>query len=93
MAGNGQRQLAELLTGVYPAAEGTVRILGQDVTHARAEELLKLGVGYIPEDRLRDGFLPKASVAHNMILGYHRQEPFSQNGMMNWKIILTTPWR
>ena len=87
VAGNGQRQLAELLTGVYPAAEGTVRILGRDVTHARAEELLRIGVGYIPEDRLHDGFLPKASVAHNMILGYHRQKPFSQNGMMNWKII------
>jgi len=87
VAGNGQRELAEVLTGVIPAAGGRIRLLGKDMTGASVETLLEMGVGYIPEDRLHDGFLPKASVAHNMILGYHRVAPYSQKGMMDWKTI------
>ena len=52
---------------------------GQDVTAVPVSELLRgLGIAYIPEDRLHDGFLPKANVAQNLILGYHRQKPYSR---------------
>jgi len=47
-----------------------------------------MGMSYIPEDRLHDGFLPKANVAQNLILGFHRQKPYSDKGFMDWKTIL-----
>jgi general nucleoside transport system ATP-binding protein len=36
---------------------------------------------------LEDGFLPKANVAQNIILGSHDQEPYSHKGFINWRDI------
>ena len=46
-----------------------------------------MGIAYIPEDRLQDGFLPKANVAQNLILGYQRQEPYSRGRFLDWGAI------
>jgi ABC-type uncharacterized transport system ATPase subunit len=46
-----------------------------------------MGLTYIPEDRIQDGFLPTANVAQNLILGYHRQQPYSRGGVLNWKTV------
>jgi simple sugar transport system ATP-binding protein len=57
------------------------------VAHTQTRGLLEKGVAYIPQDRLHDGFLPGASVAQNLILGFHRRAPYSQNGLLNWPAI------
>jgi simple sugar transport system ATP-binding protein len=45
-------------------------------------------MAYVPEDRQQDGFLPKASVAQNLILGSQRQSPYSsRRGFLNWRAI------
>jgi simple sugar transport system ATP-binding protein len=64
-----------------------VLISGVDISELETSELLALGVTYIPQDRLSDGFLPKANVAQNLLLGYHHQEPFSKKGFLNWPAI------
>jgi len=84
VAGNGQRELAEIIMQVYPPSSGKIYLDGRDITGMEANRLLSLGVSYIPEDRLHDGFLPKASVAHNLILGWHHQEPYSKRGFIDW---------
>jgi ABC-type uncharacterized transport system ATPase subunit len=89
VAANGQQELAEGLLGIRPIAAGRVLIEGIDISELETSELLALGVTYIPQDRLSDGFLPKASVAQNLLLGYHHQEPFSKNGFLNWPAIFT----
>ena len=75
VAGNGQRELAECVTGVVQPSSGGIYMDGREVTSKPTTELLKGDIGYIPEDRLHDGFLPKANVAQNLILGHHRQQP------------------
>ena len=60
---------------------------GKDVTAVPVSELLKEGIAYIPEDRLHDGFLPKANVAQNLILGYHRQKPYSEGNLIKWNTV------
>lgn len=90
VAGNGQRELAEALIGVQDLAEGHILLDGLDVTGKTPRERLELGISYIPEDRLKDGFLPKANVAQNMILGYQRSDTYSQKGFMDWKTIFKT---
>lgn len=87
VAGNGQEELAEALLAIRPIAEGKAQIAGQAVTEHKTRELLDLEVSYVPADRMEDGFLPGANVAQNLILGYQRQRPYSQDGFLNWKAI------
>jgi simple sugar transport system ATP-binding protein len=87
VAGNGQRELAEIVTGVIPASQGSIMLDGDDITHVNNQELFKQDISYIPEDRLHDGFLPKANVAQNLILGHHRSQPYSNGQFINWKVV------
>ncbi len=87
VAGNGQRELAECVMGVVSASSGKIELNGRDVTSTPTGELLRSGLAYIPEDRLHDGFLPKANVAQNLILGVHRQQPYSDGRFINWKTV------
>lgn len=87
VAGNGQQELAESIIGLRPLAGGQVVIDETHVTETETVKLLEGLVTYIPEDRLQDGFLPTTNVAQNLILGFHRREPYSRNGFLNWPAI------
>jgi|YNPBryantNP2012_1023418.scaffolds.fasta_scaffold04234_3 simple sugar transport system ATP-binding protein len=87
VAGNGQLPLAEVVMGIRPATQGRVLVFGQDVAAIGTAGLLAMGVAYVPEDRLRDGFLPGANVAQNLILGSHRDAPYARGGFLDWKTI------
>ena len=87
VAGNGQQALAESLLCIRPAVEGRILIEGADIANFQTRELLEFGVSYIPQDRLSDGFLPKANVAQNLLLGYQHQEPYCKGWMLNWPAI------
>lgn len=84
VAGNGQKELAEVVLGISTASSGSVVLGSEDITLLPTNKRLESEISYIPEDRLSDGFLPKASVAHNLILGFHRKPPYSVNGFVNW---------
>lgn len=85
VAGNGQRELAEVVMGIQPVSTGKIFLDGKEITTLSTKDRIAQGFVYIPEDRLSDGFLNKASVAHNLILGYHNLEPYSRKGIINWK--------
>lgn len=87
VAGNGQRELAECTTGVTLPTSGAVVVDGKDVTLHPVSELLKGDCSYIPEDRMNDGFLPKANVAQNLLLGHHRQQPYSDGTFIRWATV------
>jgi len=87
VAGNGQQTLAESLIGVQTFHSGSVIVSGMNVAETKTQALLDGGVAYIPQDRLSDGYLPKASVAHNLILGYQRNVAYSNKGFLDWKAI------
>jgi general nucleoside transport system ATP-binding protein len=86
VAGNGQRELAEVIVAVQPLTEGEISLSGAPSPKSTGD-VLKMGVTYIPEDRHEDGYLPRANVAQNLILGVHRQEPYSKNGFINWNTV------
>lgn len=85
VAGNGQRELAEVVMAIQPANTGSIHLGEEDITSINTKNRIARGFVYIPEDRLADGFLNKASVAHNLILGYHHLEPYSSKGIISWK--------
>jgi general nucleoside transport system ATP-binding protein len=90
VAGNGQKELAESLLALRPIDNGRAIVAGMNVALVETRELMAKGVTYIPEDRWADGFLPTANVAQNLILGLHRQQPYSNGRFLNWGRIFQT---
>lgn len=87
VAGNGQRELAESVTRVSPARSGKIALGGVETQNKTSADLFGMGLAYIPEDRINDGFLPKANVAQNLILGSHHLPPYSKKGWINWSVV------
>jgi general nucleoside transport system ATP-binding protein len=82
--GNGQTELVEVLTGLRPAAAGTVRILGQVVTNASPRQVTELGVAHIPEDRQRDGLVLPFPISDNLILCNYYKPPFADGPVIQF---------
>jgi simple sugar transport system ATP-binding protein len=77
VAGNGQKELAEVIVGLRKTVGGKVFLAGRDVTNRPRSELIKIGVGYIPEDRTKMGIVMDFSIAYNSILLTHHEPPFA----------------
>ncbi len=83
VSGNGQRELAEAIAGLRPVKEGKILINGLDVTNRSPAEIIRAGLGYIPEDRLTVGTIPTFSVSENLILKDHHHLPLSRRGFLD----------
>ena len=83
VSGNGQRELAESITGLRKITEGGVMVEGQDVTGFTPGDLTERMLSYIPEERMRDGMIKNFTVAENMILREHHKQPYSRSGFLN----------
>jgi general nucleoside transport system ATP-binding protein len=80
--GNGQTELAQALVGLARPAHGSIRIAGCEATSLSTGEILGLGVGYVPEDRLHDGVVTEFSVAENLVLDLHDKPPYARRGVL-----------
>jgi simple sugar transport system ATP-binding protein len=78
VAGNGQRELSEVLTGIRAVTEGQVRIGGTIMPNAEPAAFLARGIGHIPEDRLRSGLAPSMAVADNAVLREYNRPPVAR---------------
>jgi ABC-type uncharacterized transport system ATPase subunit len=83
VAGNGQRELVEVVTGLRRASSGRIRVLDRDLTNRSARAMYEAGVGHIPEDRMRMGIVPALSVAENLVLRSYRYPPFSRGPVVD----------
>ncbi len=68
VAGNGQRELAETVTGIRIPKTGSVEISGHIVTGKGAGAARQAGLAFVPEDRLGTGLVPGMSLTDNMLL-------------------------
>lgn len=82
VAGNGQRELSEVLSGVRKPDGGTLRVDGNEVAKNTPGEFLKLGFGRIPEDRHHTGTIGEMTVWENLISENLRQEPLWRHGRL-----------
>jgi simple sugar transport system ATP-binding protein len=85
ISGNGQKELADTLSGMRSATEGTVHYFEQDITNFPPKKLIDLGIGDIPEDRAGTGILMNFSIAENLILESHNDSPFSHKWFLPFK--------
>jgi len=88
--GNGQTELVESLTGLRPATAGSVSLVGRELTHASPREVLRGGVGHVPEDRLRDGLIVEFTVADNLVLNTYDVAPFAHRLVLDFEAIRTS---
>jgi simple sugar transport system ATP-binding protein len=87
VSGNGQRELAESITGLRRVTEGHVFLESKDVSNFAPGDLTDRMLAYIPEERMRDGMIKNFTVAENMILREHHKQPFSRSGFLNLRDI------
>lgn len=83
VAGNGQSELVEAVTGLRPADRGAVRVLGRDVTNRSPRAVHEAGVAHIPEERIAMGIVPPMSVAENLVLNRYRYAPFARGPLLD----------
>jgi general nucleoside transport system ATP-binding protein len=75
--GNGQSELVRSLVGLVPST-GTVLVDGDDVAHKSTRERRDTGIGYISEDRQKDGLVLGFTLWENAALGHHHRPPFAK---------------
>jgi simple sugar transport system ATP-binding protein len=78
VAGNGQRELAEVLTGMRPLTAGSVRVGGRSLSSGDPRDAIRAGIAHVPEDRLHTGVAPSLSIASNVVLKSYRDAGVSR---------------
>ena len=81
--GNGQTELVNAIIGIEAPASGTITMLGRDVTHQSVRQRREMGLGYVPQDRHRDGLLLAAALWENTALGHQTKAPYSRGPWLN----------
>ena len=82
VSGNGQRELAEAIAGLRDIEAGAIAIDGTDVTGESVRHRRERGLGYVPEERMRDGAIGEFSVSENLVIVDHAGEQFTRRGLL-----------
>ena len=83
VAGNGQSELAEVITGLRPCT-GSITINGEEVSNLPPITAIKSGVSHIPEDRNKVGSAPNLSITDNSIMKNYRSAPIGNGWRINY---------
>ena len=83
VAGNGQRELAEVITGLRRSKRGQILLGGVDITRSSTLERIKLGLGFVPEDRMRTGMAGGLPLSANLALKAYREPPLSKGPLVS----------
>jgi len=82
VSGNGQRELAEAISGIRRPAAGSVSLQGTELAGANTAKVREAGLSYVPEERMRDGVVPAFSVAENLLLVDSAKSDYSRLGFL-----------
>jgi len=73
--GNGQAELVEVILGLHAVESGQILLGGEDIARWGTRRRRTSGIGYIPEDRHRQGLLLEAPLWENRVLGHQTEAP------------------
>ncbi len=75
VAGNGQRELSEVITGLRKITSGSIKLSNEEISDKTVHEIIAKNVSFVPEDRHGTGLVPNLSVIDNLILkDYEKKE-------------------
>jgi simple sugar transport system ATP-binding protein len=83
VAGNGQAQLAQAITGLVALASGSVHVGARNLRGLSPRQVVDLGVAYVPEDRREVGLILGQSVATNLALRRFDRRPLARFGILD----------
>ena len=87
VSGNGQRELAEALTGLRQIDSGEILLDGASLVGKSPRQIIAQGMGYVPEERNIEGIVPSMSIRENLVLKDVGRAPFSRAGVISNKSI------
>ncbi|MCI9122303.1 MAG: sugar ABC transporter ATP-binding protein [Oscillibacter sp.] len=76
LLGSGRSECVRAIFGADHITGGTVKMDGKEVKIKKPLDAMKLGIGYLPEDRKGDGIVGDLSVRENIILAYQVMKGF-----------------
>jgi simple sugar transport system ATP-binding protein len=85
VSGNGQRELAEVLSGTRKPTQGTTYFLGKPLLSLSTSFLVRSGWGRIPEDRMGDGVILNLNLMENLLLENHSHPEFRRGPFLNFR--------
>jgi simple sugar transport system ATP-binding protein len=88
VAGNGQRELAETISGIRRATAGSVHVDGKLLRSGDPRAAIGAGVAHIPEDRLHTGVAPSLPISSNVVLKSYRGEEHSRGPLLRRRAII-----
>jgi ABC-type uncharacterized transport system ATPase subunit len=86
VAGNGQSELSQVITGLRDCQQGQVTLNKDKVSNRETLFGIKHGMAYVPEDRTHVGSAPNLSVTDNVIMKKYRQPPILHAGLLDMNV-------
>ena len=83
VAGNGQSELGEVITGLRICTGGSIHVSGKEVTNRSARTSIDYGVAHVPEDRTHVGTAPNLSITDNLIMKKYRKPPLARRASLD----------
>ncbi len=83
VAGNGQEEMVEALTGLRKPSAGSMRLDDKDITGSGPRKLQKVGMSFVPGDRHRFGLVLSFSVEENLVLTQYDEPPYARGILRN----------
>lgn len=68
LLGSGRTELAKSLAGILPADSGVISIEGKTLSLDSPRAAIGASIGYVPEDRLKEGLFLDKTIADNLIV-------------------------
>jgi len=87
--GNGQTELVEAVMGLREPLAGTIQVDNEDLIGMSTKQILRSGVGYVPEDRSLDGVVKEFTVAENLVLDQYDRPPYGNAFRLNPEAVAT----
>jgi len=83
VAGNGQSELAQVITGMREITEGCIELKGEKICNEGAITGIQRGLAYVPEDRTHVGSAPNLGMTDNVIMKKYRTAPIAQGWLLD----------
>ncbi|MDI2089974.1 ABC transporter ATP-binding protein [Commensalibacter oyaizuii] len=79
VVGNGQRELSQVVTGLTKPYTGQIFIHGLEVKKPNPKIFSSVGIGHIPEDRLKTALMSHLDISHNLLMRTYFKKPVGKS--------------
>jgi simple sugar transport system ATP-binding protein len=87
VAGNGQKEIGDVILGLQKCARGRKYLFGQEATNWSVARVRESGVVFIPEDPLTMAAFPWLTIQENMALSNTKKYSQGRGFFINWDAV------